>query len=189
MISFDEVFVGQKRRLCYFPACAQQSSSCLLPTRCISNQVLLLADFLAFFHCFNIDLTGKPPISFVDDVHWFKSRLRICLTRSLYNFHIAGSLSLLGCSHFVLFIDYKRNVACWVDHAKSFDQTLENLWSQTQILFKCCLYSSCAGRKMELYFYIVSLETVLRIQYFEQGTSPSFEVLAYPILHIRFYDH
>ena len=42
---------------------------------------------------------------------------------------------------------------------------------------------------MELYFYIVSLKTVLRILYFEQGTSPSFEVLAYPIRHIRFYDH
>ncbi len=42
---------------------------------------------------------------------------------------------------------------------------------------------------MELYFYIVSLKTEHRKLYFEQDTSPFFEVLAYPTLRRRFYDH
>jgi len=43
--------------------------------------------------------------------------------------------------------------------------------------------------KMELYFYIVGPKTARRTPYYEQGTYQSFEVLAYLVLHTRFYDH
>lgn len=187
--SFFEVFVAQKRRLCCLPTYAQPPSFCLLLTQGIFYLVLLLAGFCLFVRCFRIDLTGKPPISFYDGFHSFASRLRRCLKRSLYSFRIAESVSLLDCLHFVLFTGCNRNAACQVDRARSFGQTLENLWSQMQILFKCYLYSSYAMRKMELYFYIVSPKRARHILYCERGTSPSFEVLAYPVLHIRFFDH
>ena len=42
---------------------------------------------------------------------------------------------------------------------------------------------------MELYFYIVGPKREHHTLYFERGTSPSFEVLAYPAQHKRFCDH
>jgi len=42
---------------------------------------------------------------------------------------------------------------------------------------------------MELYFYIAGPKRARRKLYFEQGTFPSFEVLAYPVPHKRFCDH